>query len=80
VGELVGVGVGEFGGGEGGAVDAVAAGAAAEGDDAVAGRAAPWTRNAGHEADAAAEDEGIADVAVVEATAPLRVGMPMRLP
>ncbi len=66
VAEFSGMGVGEFGGTEGGAVDAVAAGAAAEGDDAVAGLGIAFDFVAGHDTDAADIDEGVSDIIIVE--------------
>ena len=66
MGELVGVGVGEFGGAEGRAVDAVASGAPAQGDDAIAGLCIAGDEVRGHNPDAAAVDERVADVSVVE--------------
>ncbi len=64
--ELVGGGVLELGGGEGRAVNAIAAGAAAEGDDQIALLHLTLDGPARHDADAAAVDEGVADIAIVE--------------
>ena len=70
----------ELDGGEGRAVDAVAAGAPADDDDAVAGPRGLAALVARDQAEIAAVDQRVADVALVEETAPLTVGMPMRLP
>ncbi|MCB9844737.1 MAG: hypothetical protein H6811_01945 [Phycisphaeraceae bacterium] len=66
VGELVGVAVGEFGRGEGGPVDAIPAGASAERDNEIAGVGRAVHTIPRHHADAAAEDQRIAHVAIVE--------------
>ena len=67
--------------GEGGAVDAVAAGPAADGHDQVAGLDSLWRRSTRDQADGAAIDQRIGQVALIEdRRAPLTVGMPMRLP
>ncbi len=69
VGKFVGVGVGEFGTAERGAVQAIAPGAPAQCDDVIALVRIAGDFVDGHHADTATVDERVADVTIVEVDA-----------
>ena len=76
VGELVGVILGEFGGGKRGPVDAVATGAPAEQNDSVAGPGGLADAVSRDQPDAAAEHQRVGEVPLVEVHRPVDRGNP----